>query len=183
MSLQARPFGARERCIRPRVRVTSADQGPTSGTIPEGELSSISGECATMSGDEGARGPHAEPPMGDAAGWDAALARLEDVLLAAPFDRALPSLRELLERAQVPLSFVQQDDRALKLIHEAVLARPLSSRQEVMEARGQVELMTLEVEVLSERLRDPEASAESVAAARRRLAQIQDELARLRDLL
>ena len=133
----------------------------------------------------GARGPEGTPtgPFEEPGGWDAALARLEDVLLAAPYDRALPGLAELLERANVPLSFVQQDDRALKLLHEAILARPLSSHEEVQQIRGQVELMTLEVEVLTERLRDPGSPPEVVDEARARLGQMQRELARLRGLL
>lgn len=122
-------------------------------------------------------------PVEEPGGWDAALARLEDVLLAAPYDRALPALSDLLRRADVPLSLVLQDERATKILREAILARPMSSRDEVSEARGQVELMSLEVEVLTARLSDPDASDEAIVETRERLAQIQRELSRLRDLL
>jgi hypothetical protein len=130
-----------------------------------------------------AGGDGEDPTAAGATPWDAALARLEDVLLSVPFDRTLPGLPDLLERARVPLSFVQQDDRALKLIHEAVVARPLSTPDAVARHRGQVELMTLEVEVLTTRLSDPGADAQALAEARRRLTQIRRELQRLRDVL
>lgn len=113
--------------------------------------------------------------------WDDALCRLEDVVLAAPFDRALPDLDELLARAEVPLSFVQQDERALKLIREAMLARPLSAPQEVRRSRAHVEMMALELEVLTHRLRDPASPAEVAERAATRLDELSAELDRLRD--
>lgn len=113
--------------------------------------------------------------------WDDALCRLEDVVLAAPFDRALPDLEELLSRAAVPLSFVQQDERALKLIREAMLARPMSGHQEVRRSRAHVEMMALEVEVLTQRLRDPASPPEVAEGAAARLDELTVELERLRD--
>lgn len=113
--------------------------------------------------------------------WDDALCRLEDVVLAAPFDRALPDLEELLTRADVPLAFVQQDERALKLIREAMLARPLSGAQEVRRSRAHVEMMALEVEVLTQRLRDPASPPEVAERAAERLQELTTQLERLRD--
>ncbi|HSK21956.1 MAG TPA: hypothetical protein VK906_02205 [Egicoccus sp.] len=83
-------------------------------------------------------------------GADDALVRLEDVLLALPFDRALPDLDDLLERAEVPPDLLRRDDRARKLIHEAIVARPLSTLDAVQQVRTEVELLTLEVEVLTD---------------------------------
>jgi hypothetical protein len=122
------------------------------------------------------------PPEHDTPGaWDDALCRLEDVLLAAPFDRALPDLAELLERASVPLAFVQQDERASKLIREAMLARPFAARADVRRSRAHVEMMTLEVEVLAQRLRDPTTPPDVAARAAGRLQELADDLERLRD--
>lgn len=122
------------------------------------------------------------PPGHDTPGeWDDALCRLEDVLLAAPFDRALPDLTELLERASVPLAFVQQDERASKLIREAMLARPFAAREDVRRSRTHVEMMTLEVEVLAQRLRDPATPPDVAMRAAGRLHELTDELDRLRD--
>lgn len=122
------------------------------------------------------------PPEHDTPGdWDDALCRLEDVLLAAPFDRALPDLEVLLERASVPLAFVQQDERASKLIREAMLARPFAEREQVRRSRAHVEMMTLEVEVLAHRLRDPATPPDVARRATRRLRELAGELDRLRD--
>ena len=83
---------------------------------------------------------------------DLALGRLEDVLLAASFDRALPELHDLLEAADVPLHLAEQDDRVLKLLHEAVVARPFGDLDTVRVVHAEVELLALEVEVLTARL-------------------------------
>ena len=83
---------------------------------------------------------------------DRALARLEDVLLATPFDRALPDLEELLDAAGVPMQLLRRDDRALKVLHEAVVARPYGELGSVHRVRTEVELLTLEVELLTDRL-------------------------------
>lgn len=124
---------------------------------------------------------HRQPfPGRDPGAWDDALCRLEDVLLAAPYDRALPDLDEILQRASVPLDVVRQDERALKLLSEAILARPLSARDDVRRSRAHVEMMTLEVEVLTHRLRDPGTPAEVVHQATGRLAELAEQLDALR---
>lgn len=124
--------------------------------------------------------PHADglEPFG---AWEAALCRFEDVLLNAPFDQALPDLVDLLGQARVPLSLVEHDERARKLLGEAILARPVADSDVVRRARVRVELLTLEVTVLAERLRDPASTPEQVHVAMTRLATVHDEIERLRD--
>ena len=111
---------------------------------------------------------------------DAALARLEDVLLATPEDRALPDLEVILARAKYPAELLRRDERALKLLSEAVLARPLSSREEVSATRTHLELMTLEVEVLTARLTDPDTEPAVIQRARERLGVLREELEEIR---
>lgn len=84
--------------------------------------------------------------------WDAALTRLEDFLLAYPYDRALPDLPTIADAAELPDDFLLEDDRAHKVLHEAVAGRPLSDASQIGQLRTEVELLTLEVEVLTERL-------------------------------
>lgn len=115
--------------------------------------------------------------------WDAALARLEDVLHAAPYERALPDLPTLLERADITERFLREDDRALKVLHEAIVARPLSSVDAIERVRTEVELLTLEVEVLTDRLADPTTSPADLARSTRRLADVRSMLDGLRRLL
>jgi hypothetical protein len=55
---------------------------------------------------------------------DVAVARLEDVLLSLPYDRALPDLASLLASAGVGAELLRRDERALKVLHEAIVARP-----------------------------------------------------------
>jgi hypothetical protein len=114
---------------------------------------------------------------------DAALVRLEDLLLSLPYERALPDLPDLLERAGIPEASVRRDERLLKVLHEAVLARPFAHVPEVHRVRTEVELLTLEVELLTDRLTDRAASSSEVAdvaarlsEVRRRLDEIQDDL-------
>lgn len=124
---------------------------------------------------------HRHPERADEVGsWDDALCRLEDVLLAAPYDRALPSLDELLVAADVPRSFLLVDERAHKLLGEAILARPFAERGQVQASRAHVEMMLLEVEVLAGRLRDPGTTSAEVARALARLDDIAAEVADLR---
>lgn len=111
---------------------------------------------------------------------DAALARLEDVLLATPEDRALPDLEVILARAKYPAELLRRDERALKLLSEAVLARPLSSREEVSATRTHLELMTLEVEVLTARLTDPDTEPAVILRSRERLGVLREELEEIR---
>lgn len=115
--------------------------------------------------------------------FDRALARLEDVLLALPYDRALPDLDVLLDRAGVPAELLRRDDRVLKVLHEAIVARPFGVIDDVRRTRTEVELCTLEVEVLTERLvehaDDPVALRRvtlRLAELRARLAEVQDRL-------
>lgn len=112
--------------------------------------------------------------------FDEQLARLEDVLLALPYDRALPDLSTILERAGVGRDLLRRDERAAKVLHEAILSRPLASVDAVARRRTEVELLTLEVEVLTERLADPAASEEDAAEASRRLIAIRRRLGELR---
>lgn len=115
--------------------------------------------------------------------WDelhAAASRLEEHLAALPYDRALPDLATILDEASVPRALLQQDERARKVLHEAILARPLGSHEAVEQRRTEVELLTLEVSVLRGRIEqadDPGAVAEAV----NRLAWIRDRLAELRE--
>ncbi len=114
---------------------------------------------------------------------DAARVRLEDLLLTLPYERALPDLSELLDRARVPLELLRRDDRLLKVLHEAILARPLGQIDEVERVRTEVELLTLEVEVLTDRLSDPNSSLDEVAAAATRLREVEARLQEVRDVL
>lgn len=111
---------------------------------------------------------------------DEALNRLEDVLLRYPFDRALPDLATILRDAGVGEDLLRTDDRATKLLHEAIVARPLSSLDAVAQLRTEVELLTLEVQVLSDRLVDPATPEAALARASARLTVIRERLAELR---
>jgi hypothetical protein len=121
----------------------------------------------------------------DGSAWatDAALPRLEARLRDYPEDRALPPIEEIVAEADVPPSLLREDDRARKLIIEALLARPLSRVDVVSGLRTEVELLTLEVEVLTEKLRDPGWSGAGAAAAVERLEQVRGQLAAIRALL
>lgn len=115
--------------------------------------------------------------------WDVALARLEDYLLAYPYDRSLPDLDTILAEAEVTRDFIESDDRALKVLHEAIVARPLSSADAVARVRTEIELLTLEVRVLTERLRHPRTTDEEAATASARLARVRRKLNEIRDLI
>lgn len=121
--------------------------------------------------------------MGPEASWDEALARLEDVLLALPYDRALPDLSEILQRADVSESYLRSDERAAKVLHEAVVARPLGTFDAVSRLRLEVELLTLEVEVLTQRLQDPTTDRVRQQKAAARLNEVRRRLEELRELL
>lgn len=126
-----------------------------------------------------ARDPRARPAEDAAAAWDDALCRFEDLLLGEPYDRALPDLAELLDRARVPLTLVEHDDRARKLLGEALLARPADQGDPVRRARVRVEFLVLEVEVLTERLRDPRVSEREARRAAERIEDVAGLLDRL----
>lgn len=116
--------------------------------------------------------------------WDelhAAASRLEEHLAALPYDRALPDLATILDGAGVPLTLLQQDERARKVLHEAILARPLASHEAVEQRRTEVELLTLEVSVLRATLERSPADSPDADRARRRLAAIRARLGELRE--
>ena len=114
---------------------------------------------------------------------DAVRVRLEDLLLSLPYDRALPDLPDLLDRAGVPADLLHRDDRILKVLHEAVLARPLSHVAEAQRVRSEVELLTLELEVLTDRLTGEDTHPVDLAAATARLAEVTARLEEIRALL
>lgn len=114
---------------------------------------------------------------------DAARIRWEDLLLSLPYDRALPNLPELLDRAGVPDALLRRDDRLLKVLHEAVLARPLAQQHEVQGLRTEVELLTLEVELLTDRLAGDEVPQEDASDAVDRLHEVQARLDEIQDAL
>ena len=114
---------------------------------------------------------------------DEALGRLEDVLLALPVGRAVPDLHELLARADVDEDLLRRDDRALKLLHEALVARPFGSIDAVQQVRTEVELLTLEVDLLTDQLHDPTTSRADAARVTRRLAEVRTRLDELREQL
>jgi hypothetical protein len=125
------------------------------------------------------RVPRAEPGFE----LDLAVTRLEDVLLALPYDRALPELDVLLERAGVPAELLHRDERVLKVLHEAIAARPFADLDAVRRTRTEVELLTLEVEVLTERLGTTSFDASlrdrtltRLDEVRRRLDEVRDQL-------
>ena len=114
--------------------------------------------------------------------WDeqhAAVTRLEEHLAGLPDDRALPDLQTILEDADVPMEVVQVDERARKVLHEAILARPLASHDVVEQRRVEIELLTVEVGVLSAAL-ERRGDAAAVARARARLVEIRARLTELR---
>ncbi len=133
-----------------------------------------------MRGDDGHDDRDGTPGPVDA---DAVRIRLEDLLLSLPYDRALPDLPDLLDRAGVPDELLHRDDRILKVLHEAVLARPLSQVTEAQRVRSEVELLTLEVEVLTDRLTAEDTHPVDLAAATTRLAEVTTRLREIRDLL
>jgi hypothetical protein len=126
------------------------------------------------------RGPGGEDASLDA---DAARVRLEDLLLSLPYERALPDLPILLGRAGVPEELLRRDDRLLKILHEAILARPLAQLSDAEGVRTEVELLTLEVEVLTDRLADPATPQDVVADVTARLAEVTERLEQVRDVL
>ncbi|MCC5948859.1 MAG: hypothetical protein JJT89_10430 [Nitriliruptoraceae bacterium] len=126
--------------------------------------------------------PDGPDPERDPLDVDRARARLEDALLALPYDRALPDLDELLAAAQVPPGLLQRDERVRKVLQEAIVARPFSDLDVVRRTSTELELLTLEVEVLADRLAGPtEPDQRTVvharlAAVRARLDEIRRQL-------
>lgn len=114
---------------------------------------------------------------------DLALARLEDVLASLSYERALPDLHVLLERAGLPEELLRRDERVLKVLHEAVIARPFSTVDDVQRTRTEVELLTLEVELLTDRIGDRSADEIVVREAVTRLDEVRARLDQIRDRL
>lgn len=114
--------------------------------------------------------------------WDEALERLESFVERYPRTRALPGLGGIAERADVPVEFLREDERAHKVLFEALAGRPLSSPESLRQAHTEVELLLLEVQVLTERLDTELDSAqrrrtsERLAYIRRRLTEIRSKL-------
>lgn len=122
---------------------------------------------------------------GDVPRWleqDRALVRLEDTLAALPLDRAVPELHEVLAAAGVDAE-VLADERAGKLLHEALRARPFGSLDAVERTRVEVELLTLEVDVLAERLADPATAPDVRVRAAGRLDEVRTRLDEVRNQL
>lgn len=120
--------------------------------------------------------------MGDGLSWDEALERLERFIATYPQTRALPGLQSIARRADLPIAFLREDERAHKVLFEALVDRPLSTLEAVIQTRTEVELLTFEVEVLTERLRETSdvaayrRAAERLVAVRRRLTEIRSRL-------
>lgn len=114
---------------------------------------------------------------------DAAVSRWEDVLSALPEDRALPDLEVLLARAELPVELLHRDERVLKVLHEAVLARPFGDLDVVARVRTEVEVLVLEVEVLTDRLRGDDTPTTVAVDAEERLRVARARLEELRGLL
>ncbi len=111
-----------------------------------------------------------------------ALQRLQDVLERVPADRALPDLEHLLALADAQPELLD-DERARKLLAEAIAHRPLSAVEEVRVVRTEVELLTVEVGVLAERLCDPGLAVDDRRELVERLARIRARLTQLTRLL
>lgn len=111
-----------------------------------------------------------------------ALTRLQDVLDRLPSSRALPALDQLLHLAGVTPE-VLEDERARKLLSEAIAHRPLAAVEEVRVLRTEVELLTVEVAVLGERLADPALAAADRHELTGRLADVRARITELTRLL
>ena len=112
----------------------------------------------------------------DRSSWDEAVARLEEVLAAHPFDRALPPLDKLLEAAGVDREILDEDERAQKILAEAIRARPLSTLDAIAEVRTQIEVLAVEIGMLHRQLEDAPLTVDELDDAGRRLAEIRSLL-------
>ncbi len=114
--------------------------------------------------------------------WDEALERLETFVERYPRSRAMPGLEGIARRADVPVDFLREDERAHKVLFGALAGRPLSTVESLRQAHTEVELLLLEVRVLTERLESTSDSArirrtsERLAYIRRRLNEIRSKL-------
>lgn len=115
--------------------------------------------------------------------WDEALERLEDFVSSYPLDRALPDLAGIVAQARVPRRFLREDERAAKVLLEAIAARPLSNLEQVRRARTEVELLILEVEMLAERLTSKRLTLEQTRQVSDRLDNVRARLGQIRTQL
>ncbi len=115
--------------------------------------------------------------------WDESLERLEDFVNSYPLDRALPDLAAIVARARVSRRFLREDERARKVLLEAIAARPLSSPEQVGRVRTEVELLILEVEMLAERLMSTRLTPEQTKQVATRLDEVRARLAQIRTQL
>ncbi len=117
-------------------------------------------------------------------GVDEELQRLETVLGAYPDDRALPDVDDILAEAGIDARVIEEDERARKLLLDAVTTRPFGSLDEVRRVATEVELLVIEVRQLAASLRQPDGLDASrrehvdqrLTWARRRLQQLLDRL-------
>lgn len=119
----------------------------------------------------------------DGHSWDEALERLENFVGSYPLDRVLPDLPAIVALARLPDRFLEEDERAHKVILEAIAARPLSSIEQVSHVRTEVELLTLEVRVLVERLLAVDLTSEEAEELAHRLDEVRVRLAEIRTQL
>ncbi len=125
-----------------------------------------------------------DPGNGDTTpSWDEALERLEDFVSSYPLERALPDLAGIVAQARVPRRFLREDERAHKVLLEAISARPLSSLEQVGRARREVELLILEVEMLAERLASTRLTLEQTRQVSDRLDNVRARLGQIRTQL
>ncbi len=115
--------------------------------------------------------------------WDEALERLEDFVSSYPLDRALPDLVGIAGQARVSRRFLCEDERARKVLLEAIAARPLSSLEQVGRVRTEVELLILEVQMLAERLASTGLTREQTRRVATRLDDVRRRLAQIRTQL
>jgi hypothetical protein len=115
-------------------------------------------------------------------GVDDDLLRLEAVLAKYPEHRALPDVQTVLDEAGVDASALL-DERARKLLEDALFTRPHGRLDSVTSLVSEVEMLVLEVRELTAALRAGSFDAEGfehvdhrLAWARRRLADLRGEL-------
>jgi len=113
---------------------------------------------------------------------DRAVSRLQELLEQLPRTRALPDLDALLAQAGADRSLLA-DERARKLLDEALRDRPLSSLEEVRVLRTEVELLTVEVGVLEERLAETNLSTADRQALQARLRRVRTRWEQVADQL
>lgn len=107
------------------------------------------------------------------------LGQLEAVLIALPDDRALPDVEELLAEAGLDAS-VLADERARKLLLDALSTRPHGQLDKVRAVNAEVELLVLEVRELTAALTAGRLDAERLRLVDERLAWARGRLAQLR---